>query len=216
MGCTKRLGEMILASRQESRMRCVSVRFGNVLGSQGSVIPLFKEQIRKERRITVTHPDITRYFMTIPEAVSLVLQAFTVGTAGDILVLDMGEPVRIVELARSLITMSGMSEEDVKIVFTGLRPGEKLFEELFYSTEEELPTPVRKIHRTRSAMMSWWELKHGLDAIRLAVSTGDDRAIRYRVKQLIPQYAWHQTDTIEAPVLSTLAASASASAAGDD
>jgi FlaA1/EpsC-like NDP-sugar epimerase len=208
MGCTKRLGEMILAARQDSAMRCVSVRFGNVMGSQGSVIPLFQEQIRTERRVTVTHPDITRYFMTIPESVALVLQAFTVGARGDILVLDMGEPMRIVDLARSLIKMSGMSEDDVRIVYTGLRPGEKLFEELFYSTEEELPTSVRKIRRTRSKMLSWPELKHGLDAIRLAVAAGDDDVVRQRVKELIPQYAWRQMEPAPIPSTHALATSA--------
>src|SRR5580693_5570970 len=103
MGCTKRIGELILAARPSARMRCLSVRFGNVLGSQGSVIPLFQEQIRLKRRITVTHPDITRYFMTIPEAVSLVLQAFSIGGKRDILVLDMGKPVRILDLTKTLI-----------------------------------------------------------------------------------------------------------------
>ena len=127
MGCTKRLGEMIVGSRQPSRMRCVSVRFGNVLGSQGSVIPLFQEQIRTRRSITVTHPAMTRYFMTIPEAVSLVLQAFAVGEHGNTLVLDMGKPLRILDLARSLIRMSGKGESEVNIVYTGLRPGEKLY-----------------------------------------------------------------------------------------
>ena len=109
MGATKRLGELILAARPKKHMRCVSVRFGNVLGSQGSVIPVFKEQIEKEGRITITHPEITRFFMTIPEAVSLVLQAFTVGEHGDILVLDMGNPVRILDLAHSLIRQCGKS-----------------------------------------------------------------------------------------------------------
>ena len=130
MGCTKRVCELIMAAKPSSRMRRVSVRFGNVLGSQGSVIPVFQEQIRKQGIVTVTHPDITRFFMTIPEAVSLVLQAFTIGKHGEILVLEMGRPIKIVDLARTLIRLCGKTEEDVEIVFTGLRKGEKLHEEL--------------------------------------------------------------------------------------
>ncbi|PSH05318.1 MAG: polysaccharide biosynthesis protein [Acidobacteria bacterium] len=191
MGCTKRLGELILAARQKSGMRCVSVRFGNVLGSQGSVIPEFQEQIRNDRQITVTHPDITRYFMTIPEAAALVLQGFAVGEPGDILVLDMGEPVRIVDLARSLIKMSGMKEDGVKIVYTGLRPGEKLFEELFYSSEKQTPTIVDKVWRTRSRMLSWPELQQGLDRIRVASSTSDEELIRSRETLIKSFSAFH-------------------------
>jgi len=129
MGCTKRVGELVLAAWPVQGMRCVSVRFGNVLGSNGSVIPIFQEQIRQNRPITITHPDITRFFMTIAEAVSLVLQAFVVGRDGDILVLDMGEPVRVTELAKTLLRLSGKPAQDFQ--FIGLRPGEKLFEELF-------------------------------------------------------------------------------------
>jgi len=120
MGCTKRIGELMVAARP-SRKRCLSVRFGNVLGSQGSVIPLFQEQIKLKHTITVTHPDITRYFMTIPEAVSLVLQAFSIGEKRDILVLDMGKPVRILDLAKTLIRLSGLPQDQVKISFTFLR-----------------------------------------------------------------------------------------------
>ena len=133
MGCTKRLGELILAAWPGEGLRCVSVRFGNVLGSNGSVIPLFQEQIRQNQAITITHPEITRFFMTVSEAVSLVLQAFAIGRNGDILVLDMGEPVRVADLARTLAHLSGKSRQEFK--FIGLRPGEKLFEELFYSDE---------------------------------------------------------------------------------
>ena len=114
MGCTKRLGELILAARPSSNMRCVTVRFGNVLGSQGSVVPLFQKQIRTTRRLTVTHPEITRYFMTIPEAVALVLQAFAAGEHRDLLVLDMGKPVQIVDLANTLIKLSGIPEKEVR------------------------------------------------------------------------------------------------------
>ncbi len=154
MGCTKRIGELMIAARP-SRMRCLSVRFGNVLGSQGSVIPLFQDQIRLKRRITVTHPDITRYFMTIPEAVSLVLQGFSIGAKRDILVLDMGKPVRIVDMARTLIRLSGFSEREVKIEFTGLRPGEKLFEDLFYEFEKQLNTGVPKVFKAQGQIAPW-------------------------------------------------------------
>lgn len=187
MGATKRIGELVLASRP-SKLRCASVRFGNVLGSQGSVVPVFQQQIRKEGRVTVTHPEITRYFMTIPEAVSLVLQAFTVGSHGDILVLDMGEPIRIADLARTLIRLSGASENDVPIVFTGLRPGEKLYEELFYSTESLLPTPHEKVQRTHGNLTSWPILSQHLRELQQLMGSGLDRSIREKIQDIVPEY----------------------------
>jgi len=187
MGCTKRLGELILASRP-SRMRCVSVRFGNVLGSQGSVVPVFQQQIRKDRQITVTHPEITRFFMTIPEAVSLVLQAFTIGQHGNILVLDMGEPIRILDLARTLIKLSGNSETEIPIVFSGLRPGEKLYEERFYNSERLLATPHEKVNRTESDLMDWATLgRHLEDLLQLTLS-GTEESLLARVADIIPEY----------------------------
>lgn len=191
MGATKRIGELIMAARPAGRMRSLSVRFGNVLGSQGSVVPVFQEQIRTKRQITVTHPGITRYFMTIPEAVSLVLQAFSIGKHGDVLVLDMGEPVRILDMARTLIRLSGVEGDDVQIVFTGLRPGEKLFEELFYSAEEELATSVQKVRRTRSQLVGWPKLLQQLDALRETCASRADDDIRKNVKELVPQYSWN-------------------------
>jgi FlaA1/EpsC-like NDP-sugar epimerase len=190
MGCTKRIGELILAARPSSRMRCVSVRFGNVLGSQGSVIPLFQEQIRSRRQITVTHPDVTRYFMTIPEAVSLVLQAFSIGEKGDTLVLDMGKPIRILDMAKTLIRLSGIPQDQVKIVFTGLRPGEKLFENLFYSFERRLSTSVQKVLRTRGPYIEWSELRGQLAALGSESATGIADRIRARVKEIVPEYQW--------------------------
>jgi FlaA1/EpsC-like NDP-sugar epimerase len=189
MGATKRVGELILASRP-SKMRCASVRFGNVLGSQGSVVPFFQQQIRKEGRLTVTHPDITRYFMTIPEAVSLVLQAFTLGAHGDVLVLDMGEPIRIVDLARTLIRLSGSTEEDVPIIFTGLRPGEKLFEELFYSTETLLPTPHEKVQCTHGNLAPWPSLSQHLRELELLMCSGSDVSLRAKMQDIVPEYAY--------------------------
>jgi FlaA1/EpsC-like NDP-sugar epimerase len=190
MGCTKRIGELIVASRPSTQMRCVSVRFGNVLGSQGSVIPLFQEQIKSSRQISVTDPNVTRYFMTIPEAVSLVLQAFAIGNKGDILVLDMGKPVRILDMAKTLISLSGIPQDKVKIVFSGLRPGEKLFEELFYDFEGRSGTDAQKVLRTQSRVTSWQELQAQLQALHAECATGAPVRIRSKVKEIVPQYQW--------------------------
>jgi len=190
MGCTKRLGEMIVGSREMTQMRCVSVRFGNVLGSQGSVVPVFQEQIRTRRSVTVTHPDMTRYFMTIPEAVCLVLQAFAVGEHGNVLVLDMGQPVRIRDLAQALIRMSGLKEQDVPIVYTGMRPGEKLSEQLFYDSEVRRPTTISKIMCAESDLPSWTDLRHHLDELAVAARSRSGELIRSKVKKIIPEYQW--------------------------
>jgi FlaA1/EpsC-like NDP-sugar epimerase len=190
MGCTKRIGELIVAARPSAHMRCLSVRFGNVLGSQGSVIPLFQEQLKTSRQITVTHPDMTRYFMTIPEAVSLVLEAFSIGGKGDILVLDMGEPVRIVDMAKTLIRLSGISRDQVKIVYTGLRAGEKLFEELFYDFEGRASTSAKKVLKTQSRVSSWRSLQAQLNVLNSECATSIPTRIRSAVKEIVPQYQW--------------------------
>lgn len=150
MGATKRLAEMLLQYRHRMAMLpVVSVRFGNVLGSSGSVIPKFREQIANGGPITVTHPDITRYFMSIPEATQLVLQAGLMSRGGETFVLDMGQPIRIVDLARTMIKLSGYTEAEIPIAFTGLRPGEKLYEELLADNEKTLPTPHAKLRVSR-------------------------------------------------------------------
>jgi FlaA1/EpsC-like NDP-sugar epimerase len=152
MGATKRVAELVIRSLQsQGDTRFVAVRFGNVLGSSGSVVPIFKEQIAAGGPVTVTHPEMRRYFMTIPEAAQLVLQAFSFGNGGDVFLLDMGEPVKIIDLATNLILLSGLKpEKDIKIQFTGLRPGEKLFEELNLHDESLLPTMHEKIRRYAS------------------------------------------------------------------
>jgi FlaA1/EpsC-like NDP-sugar epimerase len=206
MGATKRLGELILAARPRKHMRCVSVRFGNVLGSQGSVIPVFKEQIEKEGRITITHPEITRFFMTISEAVSLVLQAYTLGQHGDILVLDMGNPVRILDLAHSLIRQCGKSPSEIKIEFVGLRPGEKMYEDLFYPRERKFGTTNRKVKRTQSEIIAWPALCAHLEDLISLTNSGTEVSIRAKMKEIIPEYSY-QTEAVRVqnePAQSTL------------
>lgn len=196
MGATKRVAELIVQalSTEAPHMRCSSVRFGNVLGSSGSVVPLFSEQIRRGGPVTVTHPHVTRYFMTIREAAELVIQAGAMGEHGEIFLLEMGEPVRIVDLAKRMIRLSGLSikdeanpEGEVEISYTGLRPGEKLYEELLIGDRSE-PTGHSRIWLTREASLPWLQLYKELQKIRQATAVGDADAVRAVLAELVTGY----------------------------
>ncbi|MHB1075507.1 polysaccharide biosynthesis protein [Thiobacillus sp.] len=188
MGATKRLAEMACqAMQQPGGTRFVSVRFGNVLGSSGSVIPKFQKQIEAGGPVTVTHPDIMRYFMSIPEAAQLVLQAGLMGEGGEIFVLDMGEPVRIAELARLMIRLSGADEDRIRIEYTGLRPGEKLYEELLADDESTLPTPHPKLRvaKARRADADWYA-----ECLAWLACPGphDEATVKRQLKTWVPEY----------------------------
>ncbi|MBV8310008.1 MAG: polysaccharide biosynthesis protein [Planctomycetaceae bacterium] len=189
MGACKRLAEMYVQTRSEqTSARLVTVRFGNVLGSSGSVVPLFKEQIRQGGPVTVTHPEMTRYFMLIPEAAQLVLEAGAFGRGGEIFVLDMGEPVGIPDLARDLIRLSGLREdEDIEITFTGLRPGEKLHEELYDRGEEALPTPHPKIFLARHRPCEPEPLQDQLAELARRLDGPADEVVA-ALQRLVPEY----------------------------
>ena len=199
MGATKRAAEMVVSAMaaEHPATRFMAVRFGNVLGSSGSVIPKFKEQIARGGPVTVTHPDIIRYFMTIPEAARLVIQAAAIGDSGQVLVLDMGEPVKIVDLARDLIRLSGHAVDDIAIVFSGLRPGEKLFEELLADGDTTLPTLVSRL---RLARLQNSAVGHALlAALGASVSTDwlADGTVRGWLQRLVPEYHNAPSDSTE-------------------
>jgi FlaA1/EpsC-like NDP-sugar epimerase len=188
MGASKRLAELVCQGLQGTNStRFIIVRFGNVLGSTGSVIPKFREQIAKGGPVTVTHPEIRRYFMSIPEAVQLVLQAGLMGDGGEIFVLDMGEPVRISELAREMIRLSGFSEDDIPIVYSGLRPGEKLYEEVLAADENSLPTPHAKL-RIAKAQRETAEWLQKLLAWLERADMPSDEVVRDELARWIPEY----------------------------
>jgi FlaA1/EpsC-like NDP-sugar epimerase len=190
MGASKRLAELACqALAGTGRMQFVTVRFGNVLGSTGSVIPRFREQIARGGPMTVTHPEIQRYFMSIPEATQLVLQAALMGGGGEIFVLDMGEPVRITDLARQLIRLSGLAEDDIRIEYTGLRPGEKLYEELLADAETTLPTPHPKLRVARASASANGALVDEVLAWIAAARDPGPEAVRERLRAWVPEYA---------------------------
>jgi UDP-N-acetylglucosamine 4,6-dehydratase len=217
MGASKRMAELILqalaaenmvryddeapvAGLVRNRTRFVMVRFGNVLGSSGSVVPLFRKQIEAGGPITLTHPHVTRYFMTIPEAAQLVLQAGAMGEGGEVFVLDMGRPVRIIELARRMVQLSGHAVRDeanpdgeVEIQITGLRPGEKLYEELLIG-DDPSPTAHPRIMKAREGYRSWSELRTCLSRLERATQFNDVGEVREVLQQLVSGY--QPTDAI--------------------
>ncbi len=197
MGATKRLAEMILQALAEGQHSTTfsMVRFGNVLGSSGSVVPLFRQQISRGGPITLTHEEITRFFMTVPEAAQLVIQAGAMAAGGDVYLLDMGEPVKIIDLARRMIELSGMTVQDdhnphgdISIVTTGLRPGEKLYEELLINDNPEM-TDHPKIRRAREQFLVWPQLSTKLDALSDFAKRGDARELKAMLGELVPGYS---------------------------
>jgi FlaA1/EpsC-like NDP-sugar epimerase len=208
MGATKRLAEMVLQALAEvnaavavqggraptAKTTFSMVRFGNVLGSSGSVVPLFREQIKNGGPITLTHADITRYFMTIPEAAQLVVQAGAMGQGGDVFVLDMGQPVKIIDLARRMVELSGMTvrdelhpDGDIELTVTGLRPGEKLYEELLIGDNPK-PTQHPRIMKAHEKFLSWPDLEQKLNALSIAMSVNDVPVIRGMLQELVSGY----------------------------
>jgi FlaA1/EpsC-like NDP-sugar epimerase len=189
MGATKRLAELLVRSLQPERGVYVSVRFGNVLGSNGSVLQIFREQIARGGPVSVTHPEMRRYFMTVGEACQLVLQASTMGKGSEIFVLKMGEPVRILDLARSLIRLSGLTpDQDIRIVFIGARPGEKLCEELSDDGEGLLATRHEKIQVFAGDGLSGAEIEGCLSRLRAACAERDGAKLLSVVREFVPEY----------------------------
>jgi FlaA1/EpsC-like NDP-sugar epimerase len=209
MGATKRVAELMMHAlnnqrRSESETRFIAVRFGNVLESSGSVIPIFKEQIAAGGPITVTHHEMRRYFMTIPEAAQLVLQAFSMGPGEELFVLEMGEPVKIVDLARKLILLSGLQpDRDIEIQFTDPRPGEKLFEELHLDGEQLIPTSHPRIRSCSPASgVEIAQLKATLQELQQAIDSQNASRLVLLLKELIPDY--NPTASLIEDALSTL------------
>ena len=190
MGASKRIAELYCSALgAKSHTRFVTTRFGNVLASAGSVVPLFEEQIRAGGPVTVTHPDVTRFFMTIPEAVGLILQAATMGSGGEIFVLDMGQPVKILQLAEKMIQLSGLQPgRDIEVRFTGLRPGEKLYEELFYQSEELGQTTHPKLLLATSDSPDWPKLQADLIALERAIEQADAKLLRIMLHKMVPGF----------------------------
>lgn len=190
MGATKRVAEhLIQGFSRRGLTKFTVVRFGNVLGSNGSVVPLFAEQIRKGGPVTVTDSEIKRFFMTIPEAVQLVLQASVMGQGGEVFVLDMGEQIRIADLARNMIVLSGLVPgKDIEIVYTGLRPGEKLYEELFEGSEEAAATAHAKINRAIGAPLPVDDLDQWMKDLPMRLLENDEDDLLQDLKRLVPSF----------------------------
>ena len=206
MGASKRIAELILQSNLGNHTRMMAVRFGNVVGSSGSVIPLFREQIANGGPVRVSHPDVTRYFMTIPEASQLILQAGAIGEGGEIFILEMGTPVKILDMARDLIRLSGKEpDRDIEIVFKGLEPGEKLYEELITEGEGIVPTEHDKImvlkadvlwngYGDQAGFRRWlWE---GIEELYQLADQQDGCAIRAKLKELVPEYTPKESECV--------------------
>jgi FlaA1/EpsC-like NDP-sugar epimerase len=196
MGASKRMAELVLqALAQQTSATCFTmVRFGNVLGSSGSVVPLFRQQLAAGGPLTVTHADVTRYFMTIPEAAQLVLQAAAMARGGDVFLLDMGQPVKIIDLARRMVELSGLRvrdasypDGDIEIAITGLRPGEKLYEELLIGDNPE-PTAHPRIMKAHEAYMDWPTLQPHLATLRQAADADQSEAIKAVLKTCVQGY----------------------------
>jgi FlaA1/EpsC-like NDP-sugar epimerase len=190
MGATKRIAEHVMLELNRTGLtKFTVVRFGNVLGSNGSVVPLFSEQIRKGGPVTVTHPEIKRFFMTIPEAVQLVLQASVMGQGGEVFVLDMGEQIKVVDLARNMIVLAGLvPDKDIQIVFTGLRPGEKLYEELFEDSVQVESTTHPKIHRAVGTPVPVGELSEWVESLPTMLPKSDEEDLLQDLKRLVPSF----------------------------
>lgn len=191
MGASKRLSEHLLQSLQKQgcATRLLAVRFGNVLASRGSVVPLFLAQLRRGVPLTVTHPEATRYFMTIREACLLVLQAAALGRGGEVFMLQMGEAVNILELARDVVALSGLDPDEVPIRFTGLRPGEKLHEELYAASDDDLPSPHARIRVARLGELPVSDVLAAVEDLVLRARRGDDAGIRNRLAEILPDYS---------------------------
>lgn len=200
MGLSKRIAEIYCQNlNQRGITKFVTVRFGNVLGSTGSVVPLFRQQLEAGGPITVTHPEMTRYFMTIPEATSLILQSYTMGHGGEIYVLDMGEPVKITYLAEQMIRLAGkIPNKDIDIVYTGIRPGEKMFEELFHGSEALQPTQHHKISLAKSRQIDWITLIKAFDRIEYGYQADDTETVLTVIKQLVPEYTTATQESVVA------------------
>jgi FlaA1/EpsC-like NDP-sugar epimerase len=189
MGATKRVSELLLQSLQNGGTQFIAVRFGNVLDSQGSVIPIFKKQIAAGGPVTVTHPEMRRYFMTIREACQLVLQASAIGVGGQICVLDMGEPIRIVDMARNLIQLAGLRpDEDIKIEFTGVRPGEKLYEELTSMLDDTVPTDHQQVRVFVGNLRPQFEVDSWLRSLAEICSARDTARMLAALREMVVDY----------------------------